>query len=112
LPADPEAMQRMLTQMQAEYRRALPEMLAEIASLWRDLAAASEPAARLEELRRHAHTIAGAAKTFGLPAEGDAARALEASIDALIASGGVNQGEELRRVEALIEALHQPAQAH
>jgi HPt (histidine-containing phosphotransfer) domain-containing protein len=67
----------------AEYRRDLPQKLARIESLL--------SGGRLAELRRAVHTLAGSARTYGLPRVGQAAAAaeayLEASADALDAAG-------------------------
>ena len=51
--------------MRQEYARKLPEQLALIESLWHEIAGGSD--SRRDELLRTAHSMAGAAATFGLP---------------------------------------------
>ena len=111
MPADPEAMQRMLAELRAEYRRALPAKLSEIEGLWQGLSAGAEPAARFSELRRLAHTLAGAARTFGLPAVTDAARALEEALLPLCEPGATARTGDVQRIAPLVDALKQSAGA-
>lgn len=93
----------MLAEMTAEYRSALPHKLSHIEALWKELVSGEWSPERYEELRRSAHTIAGAAKTFGLPAVSEAARALELALENF--GDGKAGSENLRGVGALVEAL-------
>lgn len=108
MPADPQAYQRMLAEMTAEYRSALPEKLSHIVSLWKELTSGDWSPTKCEELHRGAHTIAGAAKTFGLPAVSAAARSLEEALEPLGGSGKADS-DDLRRIGALVEALRNAA---
>ena len=58
-----------LSELRREYRRGLPAKLARLEELHR--------AGKLDELRRMAHSMAGAAPTFGFAQVGAAAKALE-----------------------------------
>lgn len=72
------ALEGMLVQMRGEYAAKLPERLAQIETLWRRLAGGDTASGG--ELVRAAHSIAGAAATFGLPEVGSAARELELAL--------------------------------
>ena len=67
----------------ADYRRALPQRLAQIESLWGQVLSSEAPADTLASLERCAHSLAGSGATFGFAALGDAARALELAIKPL-----------------------------
>lgn len=77
-----DAFRKMLEELSAEYRGSLPGKLAEIDSLWVALASGAEPVARLADLRRLLHTIAGSARTFGMGDVSRAAKAAETFLDA------------------------------
>lgn len=113
MPADPEAMQRMLAEMRAEYRNALPAKLLEIENLWRDVAGSVEPAEKFHELRRLAHTLAGSAKTFGLPGVTETARALEEALAPLCQPGAAPAAGEIdfRRIAPLVAAIRRSSVA-
>ena len=71
-----EQFQAFLALQRAEYKRALPEKLAQLQALWQALdTVAAAPA--LTGLERLAHTLAGTAGTMGLRDVGLAARLLE-----------------------------------
>lgn len=72
-----EAFRKALVELSAEYRGSLPGKLAEIDSLWAALRGGSEPVARVADLRRLLHTIAGSARTFGLAEVGSSAKLAE-----------------------------------
>jgi HPt (histidine-containing phosphotransfer) domain-containing protein len=107
LVADPEKLARMLAEMQAEYRLALPMKFAEIESLWQRVTAGEAPAAKFEELSRLTHTIAGSAGTFGLMAVSAAARALEVALAPLCGEEGATTPEDVDQIGSHIEALKQ-----
>lgn len=75
----PDALQEFLAQQRAEYRASLPGRLALLEAGW-ERAAAGDPDA-LKDLERCAHGLAGSAGTFGLAAIGQAARALEDTLE-------------------------------
>jgi HPt (histidine-containing phosphotransfer) domain-containing protein len=107
LVADPEELARMLAEMQAEYRLALPMKLAEIEDLWRGAVAGKATAVKFEELSRLAHPIAGSAGTFGLMAVSAAARALEVALAPLCGHEAATTPGDVDRIGSLIEALKQ-----
>lgn len=75
--SEPFSFEDFLAQQKAEYRSSLPGRLAALRDTWEAVQASDGSAATLTGLERVAHAIAGSAATFGLPAIGDAARALE-----------------------------------
>jgi len=82
-----------LSELRREYRRGLSLKLSRIEEL--------SKAGKLEELRRMAHSMAGAAPTFGLGQVGAAAKALE---EALMAN-------DLEKAKRLVSALRTTANA-
>ena len=76
-----DAFREQLAQLNAEYRAALPARLVEIDALWSKASAGG--GAPMTELHRLLHSVAGSAKTFGLPAVSAAAREAEHCIEAL-----------------------------
>lgn len=85
------ALEQMLAQMRGEYAARLSERLARIETLWREVAAGDTT--RGEELVRAAHSIAGAAATFGLPEVGRAALELELALRAAHAAGSAESND-------------------
>lgn len=71
-----EQFQQFLDLQRAEYKRALPEKLAHLQTLWSAVDAGAAPPA-LADLERLAHTLAGTAGTLGLREVGLAAKSLE-----------------------------------
>ena len=105
--ADPAALQELLADMRDEYARVLPERLAHIESLWREIAGGDD--SRREELLRAAHSIAGAAATFGLPGVGDAALELERLLQPVCASGAAPGDRDRSRIwDGIAQLLRQP----
>jgi two-component system OmpR family response regulator len=86
-----------LSELRKEYRRGLQVKMARIEALARTLA----PGLPFEELQRMAHSMAGAAPTFGLPQVGAAAKALE---EALMA-------RDVGKARSLVGALRTAANA-
>jgi HPt (histidine-containing phosphotransfer) domain-containing protein len=102
-PAPQAALEELLANMRDEYSRRLPENLAHIEVLWREMAGGDD--SRREELLRAAHSIAGAAATFGLPEVGDVARELERMLQPLCARGGAPNDQDRGRIEDGIAQL-------
>lgn len=73
----PQDFEKFLDLQRADYQRALPGKMAQIHALWRALDAGGEAPSPLADLERLAHTLAGAAGTFGFGEVGQAAKALE-----------------------------------
>ena len=86
-----------------EYRINLAAKLARMETLRAALADSSASPARVAELQRDLHSIAGSAQVFGLPAVGDAARLAELYVaEHCGARPGAAQWAELR---ALLDEL-------
>ena len=114
-----DAFREHLAKLNAEYQAALPARLAEIEALWSAASAApgaamTEPMTKaMTELRRLLHSMAGSAKTFGLPAVGAAAREAEHCIEQFCADGArpgaLPTAAERARVAELLVALRSVA---
>ena len=110
MAGDREALARLLAEAGAEYRRTLPGRIEEIEVLWLAKAKGTLSEEKLEELRRLIHTIAGSARTFGLPAVSEAARALEMAISSSDEGpAGTMPEEGVERANKLFEALKRSA---
>lgn len=101
-----ESLERELEALRAEYRASLGPRIARLRALIAE-AAGGESAARMSELRRELHTIAGSAKTFGLPAATNAARAAETYLQARAFPEAAPSAAEQVELEALLEQLTQ-----
>jgi periplasmic divalent cation tolerance protein len=107
-PADDPAAQ--LAELRDLFRPRLAERVGEIEAAWEALRAAPEPALEsLRRLHRLAHSLAGAAGTFGFPAVGNAARALERHLQSAAAATAVRR--EGGEIEPLVAALRQATAA-
>ncbi len=91
----------------ADYRKRLAARLQRIERLQNELVGGIAPAARLADLHRDLHTIAGSADMFGLPAATQAARTAEALLELHLNDGSLPGPEEWARVRGLIAALRQ-----
>jgi chemotaxis protein histidine kinase CheA len=90
-----EQFKAFLALQRADYRRALPEKLAQLEALWQALDTEAPPA--LDELTRQAHTLAGTAGTLGFREVGLAAKSLETLLAG--AGGGAAALTESQRSE-------------
>ncbi|MEO8023115.1 Hpt domain-containing protein [Polaromonas sp.] len=80
--------QKFLDEQRADYRRLLPEKMAQIHALWQAAATGGDAAApALADLGRLAHTLAGTAGTLGFREAGLAAKALELLLEQAGESG-------------------------
>jgi len=104
-----DAFERHLALLRAEYRRDLPDTLLGAERLWRDLAAGIARPDRLIDLQRELHSIAGSAKTFGLPQVTESARAAEAFLEPFSASRTLPGAAEQASFEQLLDALKRSA---
>jgi len=100
-----------LAALNAEYRAKLALRLAALDVLAMELAVGQPDADRLNDLRRELHTIAGSAKTFGLPAVTDAARAAERFVDPWCDSGRRPGAAEWAEFKTLLTALREAAKS-
>ena len=86
-----------LEEQRRDYRRGLPQKLDEMESLASRIG--TDPSIDLAKLERLAHSMAGSGGTFGFEDLGDAAKALELSVQRLKESGEqatTAQREEVR----------------
>jgi chemotaxis protein histidine kinase CheA len=98
-----DAFAQALKELSAEYRASLPVKLASLERLWDESAASIDA---LRDLRREFHTIAGAAKTFGVAGLTDAARAAEEALgEACDHGGSLDRGS----FEPLLDAVRKAA---
>ncbi|MEC5214090.1 chemotaxis protein histidine kinase CheA [Polaromonas sp. CG_9.5] len=89
----------------ADYRRSLPQRLAQIESLWRQVLNGEAPAEALATLERCAHGLAGSGATFGCAGMGDAARVLELAVNPLLDAAQALTPAAQTEVSQAIEAL-------
>lgn len=105
----PPSFSAFLEAQRADYRSSLPQRLAQIDSLWRQVLNNEAPAPALVSLERCAHSLAGSGATFGFADLGDAARLLELAISPLLgatqALTPAAQAEVSRAVAALLRSL-------
>jgi HPt (histidine-containing phosphotransfer) domain-containing protein len=99
-----EQFQQFLDLQRADYKRALPEKLAHLQTLWAAVAAGAAPPA-LVELERLAHTLAGTAGTLGLRGVGLAAKSLEMLLAQAGEGGGVLTPEHQSGISLAMAAL-------
>lgn len=102
-----------LAALAAEYRARLALRLNTVDALAAELAGADADAdaKRLQDLRRELHTIAGSAKTFGLPAVSDAARAGERHLDPICDAGKLPDAAQWDALKTLLAVLRNAAQS-
>ena len=104
-----DAFEQEMASLRAEYRRDLPATLVEAQSLWRELATGCARPERLIDLQRELHSIAGSAKTFGLPQVTERAREAEEFLEPFRAAGIMPGAAEQARFERLLDALQRSA---
>lgn len=96
---------RQMAALMADYRASLPPRLDTIDALWGTLLASGEAgpeADPMQALLRELHTIAGSARTFGLPELSAAARKAELYFDPYCTAGTLPEQAER---EAFLELL-------
>ena len=103
----PSAFTAFLDTQRADYRRSLPERLAQIDVFWYRVRNDEAPAQALADLERCAHNLAGSGATFGFAALGDAARALEQAVVLLQGTASALTPAATREVSDAVEALRQ-----
>ncbi|MFI5443898.1 Hpt domain-containing protein [Polaromonas sp. UC242_47] len=99
-----EAFQQFLDQQRADYRRALPDKLAQLEALWQAVDAGGPSAPPLADLERQAHTLAGTAGTLGFRELSLAARALELLLEQAGAALIPAQRPDIVRAVAALQA--------
>lgn len=104
LPAD---LQAALDLFRAQFAEQLPARLAEADACLQAWSVEPGNDERLRDLHRVLHRLAGAAGTFGMPSFGDACKAIELQLDALLAQPRRSGGQVdviARQVAALADA--------
>lgn len=94
-----------LEQLRADYRRSLPQRLAQVCVLWQQALNGENPAEALAKLERCAHSLAGSGGTFGYARLGDAARKLELTVNPLVDSARTLTATAQDEVSRAIELL-------
>ena len=89
----------------ADYRRALPQRLAQIELLWNQVLNHESAAQALATLERCAHSLAGSDATFGFVGVGSAARELELAVTALLDTACALTAEARSDVNLAIKLL-------
>ena len=106
---EPEAFEQYLAALSAEYRCSLLEKLNHIDHLWGLLSKGSTAAGQLNALHRELHSLAGSAKTFGIPTVSEAARIAEFFIEPYSMVGALPAAPTLAEFEVLLENLRRAA---
>lgn len=104
-----DAFRKYLEELSAEYRAGLPQKIAEVDALWAGLNSGAESSARIEDLQRLLHTLAGSARTFGAAAVSETAKAAEIFLEPCCAAGATPMGAQRADFETLLAALRQAA---
>jgi HPt (histidine-containing phosphotransfer) domain-containing protein len=99
-----EQFKAFLALQRADYRRALPEKLAQLEALWQALDTEAAPPA-LDELTRQAHTLAGTAGTLGFREVGLAAKSLETLLAEAGGSGDALTSVQRSEISLAVAAL-------
>lgn len=103
-PPLPEDLQQALDLFRAQFAEQLPARMAEVENAlaaWRGVPSDDDA---LRALHRVLHRLAGSAGTFGMPAFGDACRAIELQLDEVLARSGRSDAD-VEPVARAIRAL-------
>jgi HPt (histidine-containing phosphotransfer) domain-containing protein len=106
-----EAFKRHFEKVSADYRRRLPQKLAELDNVWTGVMTGALPPERIIDVQHELHTLAGTAETLGVPSVTSAARAAESFLDAFLSRnetlGAAVEADFRRLLEALKQAAKQ-----
>jgi HPt (histidine-containing phosphotransfer) domain-containing protein len=100
----PEDFLRFLEEQRLDYRRGLPEKLAQMEAIV-DRLESGQPA-DLAGLERLAHSMAGSGGTFGFDELGTAAKALELAVQRMKESGPAATAVQRAQVREAVRVLH------
>ena len=89
----------------ADYRRALPQRVAQIELLWHQMLNGDSSADVLATLERCAHSLAGSGATFGFAGMGSAARELELIVNPLLDTACALTAGAQSEIDLAIELL-------
>ena len=103
-----EELERRLAELREGFRGELAHRLDDITAAWRVLQESGWNDENAETLERLAHTLAGAAATFGFAAVTEAARTLERAVEALRAGEAPSDGD-LAAITDLLAELNSTA---
>jgi len=103
-----EELRRELEATVSEYRASLAPRIAALEALRGELASGEASPARVAELHRGLHSIAGSGRTFGVPHVSEAARAAEAFVE-LRCAGGTPDAAAWEQLKALLQDLARAA---
>lgn len=109
--SDADDLAAALAALAIEYRTKLAPRLDALEVLAAALAGGQGDSDDLRELHRGLHTIAGSAKTFGLPTVTDAARAGEAFLDPWRDAATPPGAAEWAELKTLLAALRKAAES-
>ncbi|TRZ58257.1 MAG: hypothetical protein D4S02_12475 [Rhodocyclaceae bacterium] len=110
--ADPADFQAKLRVLSDAYVAQLPDRLTQIEQAWGQLPRNEWDEASFEDLHRMVHSLTGSGKTFGLALLSDVARKLEEYLDALAQAKSVPGEEQRKRIQHLLNDLHQAIKQH
>jgi chemotaxis protein histidine kinase CheA len=102
-----DAFKHYLDELSADYRRGLPDKLAELDRLWNNLTTGSAAPARFADLQRELHNLVGTAKTMGLPAVTEAARAAESFLEPILSQAAPIEPAARGAFKQLLDDLKQ-----
>jgi len=109
--SDADELAAELARLSAEYRVTLARRLDALDAILVALSAEQAGADDLHELHRVLHSIAGSARTFGLPAVSEAARAGEALIAPWFDSREIPRADDWAALKDILCALRKAADA-
>jgi len=89
----------------ADYRAALPQRLAQIELLWREVLSGDNATQAMASLERCAHSLAGSGATFGFAGVGSAARELELAVTPLLDTASALSAGARSEINLAIELL-------
>ena len=93
----------------SEYRAGLAPRIAALEVLRGELASSKAPAARVAELHRELHSLAGSGRTFGFARVSEAARAAEAFVELRVAAGSAPDAAAWEQLKILLQDLARAA---
>lgn len=104
-PSFDPSVEAQLAELRADYAAKLPQRLGEIEALWQAVQHEGWSGPSAQSLHRVCHTLAGSAGTFGLPAVGQQARALEQILKPLVQAAQVPDAQQSRALLGGLDAL-------
>lgn len=109
--SDADELAAELARLSAEYRVTLARRLDALDAIVVALGAERAGVAELRELHRALHSISGSARTFGLPAVSEAARAGEALVAPWCDERGTPDADDRAALKDVLSALRKAASA-